>query len=132
MNRSILSIVFLFFTLAGVSQWSANPGENTSVASASGEEAIPQMVQALDHADEEVVTAAMNLLTSYGAGEWIREHAERLVNHPFWVVRAQVARSAVDVIGAEARALLVSRLEVEEEAVVRQQLQELLASLPSE
>lgn len=101
-----------------------------TLAGLSGANACPQMVAALDHADEEVVTAAMNLLTHYGAGSWINAHAERLINHPFWVVRAQIARSAVEVLGASARPLLEARLTVETEEVVRQQLTNLLSELP--
>ncbi len=101
-----------------------------TLAGLAGANACPQMVAALDHVDEEVVTAAMNLLTHYGAGSWINAHAERLINHPFWVVRAQIARSAVEVLGASARPLLETRLAVETEEVVRQQLTELLSELP--
>jgi HEAT repeat protein len=103
-----------------------------TVSEIAGAKAIPLMVTALDHADEEVVTAAMNLLTSYGSADWIHEHAERLINHPFWVVRAQIARSAVEMQGAAAGNLLKERLEVETEEVVRQQLSDLLADLTSE
>jgi HEAT repeat protein len=101
-----------------------------TLATLAGAGAISQMVSALDHADEEVVTSAMNLLTQYAAGDWIHAHAERLINHPFWVVRAQIARSAADVLGVEAKPLLENRLAVETEEVVRQQLLELLAELP--
>ena len=101
-----------------------------TLADLAGAKACPQMIAALDHADEEVVTVAMNLLTHYGAGSWIHDHAERLINHPFWVVRAQIARSAVEVLGASARPLLQTRLVVETEEVVRQKLTALLAELP--
>ena len=87
-------------------------------------------LSALDHSDEEVVTSAMNLLTHYGSEDWINDHAERLINHPFWVVRAQIARSAVEVLGQKARPLLEKRLAIETEEVVRQQLYDLLADLP--
>jgi HEAT repeat protein len=89
-----------------------------------------QLVVALDHPDEEVVTVAMNLLTNYGTGSWIQSHAERLINHPFWVVRSQVARCAVEALGSGARALLADRLVAETEALVRQQLTDLLSELP--
>ncbi|NOR49782.1 MAG: HEAT repeat domain-containing protein, partial [Desulfuromonadales bacterium] len=91
---------------------------------------VPLIVAVLDHADEEVVTAAMNLLTHFGAEDWIEAHAERLINHSFWAVRVQVARSAVEVLGANARPLLAERLAVETEELVRQQLTGLLAELP--
>jgi HEAT repeat protein len=101
-----------------------------TLADLAGADAVPQIVAALDHADEEVVTAAMNLLTHFGAEDWIEAHAERLINHSFWAVRVQVARSAVEVLGANARPLLAERLAVETEELVRQQLTSLLAELP--
>ena len=103
-----------------------------TLASLSDVSAVPQMISALDHNDEEVVTAAMNLLTQYGADDWVHAHAERLINHSFWVVRAQIVRCAAEVIGAGARALLEQRLEIETEEVVRQQLIDTLAGLPVE
>ncbi len=101
-----------------------------TLSAVAGSSAITQMIAALDHPDEEVVTATMNLLTHYGAGDWIHGHAERLINHSFWVVRAQIARSAVDVLGGDARPLLEGRLAIETEEVVRQQITDLLAELP--
>ncbi len=101
-----------------------------TLADLAGADAGPQMIAALDHADEEVVTVAMNLLTHSGAVDWIQAHAERLINHPFWTVRAQVARSAVEVLGASVRPMLEDRLRIETEEVVRQQLTNLLAELP--
>lgn len=94
-----------------------------------GADACPQMIAALDHSDEEVVTASMNLLTRYGDGSWVSAHAEKLINHPCWGVRAQIARSSVEVLGAKARMLLETRLAVETEELVRQQLTELLSEI---
>ena len=101
-----------------------------TLSTLAGAGAVNHMVTALDHSDEEVVTAAMNLLTHYGSEDWINDHAERLINHPFWVVRAQIARSSVEVLGQQARPLLVARLALETEEVVRQQISDLLADLP--
>ncbi len=101
-----------------------------TLSTLAGAGAVNHMVTALDHSDEEVVTAAMNLLTHYGSEDWINDHAERLINHPFWVVRAQIARSSVEVLGQKARPLLVARLALETEEVVRQQISDLLADLP--
>lgn len=101
-----------------------------TMATIAGADATPQMIAALDHPDEEVVTTAMNLLTQYSATEWLQSHADRLINHPFWAVRAQIARSSVEVLGVEAKQLLENRLVIETEEVVRQQLTSLLDSLP--
>jgi HEAT repeat protein len=94
-----------------------------------GAAATPHMVAALQHDDEDVVSAALNLLTRCGAGDWIRQSSATLINHPFWAVRAQIARSAVEVLGADARPLLEGRLVIETEEVVRQQLVDLLDEL---
>ena len=102
-----------------------------TLANMSGAAAVPQMISALGHNDEEVVTAAINLLTSHGADDWVRTHAEKLINHSFWVVRAQIVRSAAEALGVEARPLLERRLDIETEEVVRQQLVDTLAGLPA-
>ena len=102
-----------------------------TLASMSGSSAVPQMIAALDHNDEEVVTAAINLLTSHGSGDWVHAHAEKLINHRVWVVRAQIVRSAAQALGVEARPLLERRLDIETEEVVRQQLVDTLAGLPA-
>ena len=96
-----------------------------------GAKALPQVLAALNHADEDVVTAAMHLLTGYPAADWVREHGERLINHPFWAVRTQIARSAAELLGPAARELLEKRLATEPEDVVREQLKDLLATLPA-
>ena len=101
-----------------------------TLASLAGAAATPQMIAALDHDDEDVVTAAMNLLSRTGSTDWVAAHAERLLDHPFWMVRAQIARSAVAALGAGAGPLLEKRLAVETEALVRQQLSDLLDELP--
>jgi len=95
-----------------------------------GSMATPHMVAALAHDDDEVVTAALNLLTRTEAGDWIEVHVDQLINHPFWAVRAQIARSAVEMLGENARPLLEKRLAIETEEVVRQQLSELLDEMP--
>lgn len=96
-----------------------------------GAKALPQVLAALDHADEEVVTAAMHLLARYPAGDWVCDHGERLINHPFWAVRTHIARSAAALLGPAARELLEKRLATESEDVVREQLKDLLATLPA-
>jgi HEAT repeat protein len=101
-----------------------------TLASLVGAAATPQMLAALDHDDEDVVTAAMALLSRTDATDWVAAHAERLLDHPFWTVRSQIARCAVTALGAAARPLLEKRLSVENEALVRQHLADLLDELP--
>ncbi len=94
-----------------------------------GEEACPVFVDVLEHPDEEVVSAALNLLSRCSRTDWFTGHAEALINHPFWAVRTHFARFAATLLGAEARPLLERRLEVETEDLVRQQIAEALQIL---
>ncbi len=95
-----------------------------------GKGACPLFVGALDHADQDVVSAALNLLTHYCADSWLSSHAETLINHPSWSVRTHFSRAAAELLGAGARPLLEKRLQVETEELVRQQLTDLLDHLP--
>lgn len=101
-----------------------------TLASLAGAGATPRLLAALEDADEDVVSAAMQLLTTCAGSGWLGEHAARLLDHPFSMVRAQVARSAVEALGAAARPLLEKRLAVEDQALLRRQLAELLDELP--
>ncbi len=101
-----------------------------TLASLVGAAATPQLLAALDHDDEDVVAAAMALLSRSDATDWVAAHAAQLLDHPFWMVRSQIARCAVTALGADARPLLAKRLAVEQEALVRQHLADLLDELP--
>jgi HEAT repeat protein len=103
-----------------------------TLASLVGAAATPQMLAALEHDDEDVVTTAMTLLSRTGTTDWVAAHAERLLDHPVRMVRSQVARCAVTALGADARPLLEKRLAVETEAPVRQHLAALLDELPAD
>jgi HEAT repeat protein len=94
-----------------------------------GAVATPHIIAALHHGDDDVVSAALNLLTRYGEDGWVKQYSDTLINHPFWAVRAQIARSAVEMLGVEVRPLLENRLVIETEEVVRQQLTALLDEL---
>lgn len=94
-----------------------------------GEDACPYFIGVLEHTDEEVVSASLNLLSRCSRTDWFMEHAEALINHPFWAVRTHFARFAATLLGNEARPLLEQRLEIETEDLVRQQLSEALQSL---
>ncbi len=94
-----------------------------------GEEACPYFVGVLGHADEEVVSASLNLLSRCSRTDWLMDHAETLINHSFWAVRTHFARFASSLLGQDARPLLEKRLEIETEDLVRQQLIDALQSL---
>jgi HEAT repeat protein len=95
-----------------------------------GESACPRFIEALDHPDEEVVSAALNLLARCSQTDWFSEHVEDLINHPSWAVRTHFARFASTLLGEKARPILERRLEVETEDLVRQQIFETLETLP--
>jgi HEAT repeat protein len=91
--------------------------------------ACPCLIEALDHQDEEVVSASLNMLSKCGGGEWLKTHADRLINHSFWAVRIHFVRYLVESRGVGARPLLEERLQVETEDLVRQQIQDLLEDI---
>ncbi len=95
-----------------------------------GAQACPSFIRALDHPDEEVVSAALNLLSRCSQADWLSEHVEDLINHPYWAVRSHFVRLIATALGSQARALLERRLAVENEDIVRQQILETLETLP--
>lgn len=94
-----------------------------------GNGACDDLIAALDHSDEEVVTAALGLLSGCDDQRWLSGRIHELINHPYWAVRSHFARNAVRVLGGNARDMLQQRLQVEKEDLVRQQLEDLLADL---
>lgn len=84
---------------------------------------------ALAHDDEEVVNAAIHLLAGSGSRDWLEGRAEGLLNHRHWEVRLNAARAMAALLGPACAGLLESRLLVEGEDLVRQELQDLLLDL---
>ncbi|HAD05390.1 MAG: hypothetical protein A2005_12715 [Desulfuromonadales bacterium GWC2_61_20] len=91
-----------------------------------GDRAATRMVELLGHDDEEVVSAALQLLSRSGQMDWIEGVAEGLLNHHHWEVRTAFARIFAEARGAACRGQLEERLLVEGEELVRQQLRDLL------
>lgn len=100
-------------TLAGLDAWRA----------------CPAMVQALWHADEEVVNAALNLLAASGQRDWLPAAVAPLLNHRHWEVRSTFVRTLASLEGPACRPLLEERLLLEGEELVRQLIQEILNEL---
>jgi HEAT repeat protein len=100
-------------TLAGLDAWRA----------------CPAMVQALGHADEEVVNAALSLLTASGQRDWLPAAIEPLLNHRHWEVRSTFVRTLASLEGPACRPLIEERLLLEGEELVRQLIQEILNDL---
>ncbi len=76
---------------------------------------------ALQNPDEEVVKAAIQILSRHGDG-WMNEYLERLLTHPHWDVRRHFIRVMVDNWGEKAVPHLKSALESESDDLVREQI----------
>ncbi len=100
-----------------------------TLGEASPEQAYDLCRQALGHSDEEVVTAAVKLLTGSGRSDWLAEARPGLLNHRHWDVRANFIRAMADLEGQACRKHLEDRLVVEGEDLVRQQIRDLLEDL---
>lgn len=87
------------------------------------------LADALRHADEEVVKAAMVLLERFKGKTWIIPSGELLLNHSHWDVRLRAARALGASGVADVSAVLEKRLAVEGEDLVRQAIEAALAEL---
>jgi HEAT repeat protein len=93
------------------------------------ENAAAHLLRALDHSDEEVVNAALQLLSSQDSAAWVVSHGEQLLNHKNWEVRLSTARALAACQGEGSMPQLEARLLIEGEDLVRLELQELLVDL---
>ncbi len=81
--------------------------------------------KALADPDEEVVKAAIDILSRQGDG-WLDEYRERLLVHPHWDVRRSFIKAMAAGRGAQAIPYLVAALESEGDELVREQLLEIM------
>ncbi len=87
-----------------------------------GGEGVPELVKkALAHPDEEVVKAAIDILSRQGDG-WLDEYRETLLAHPHWDVRRCFIKVMVADRGAEAIPYLRPVLDTEADDLVREQI----------
>lgn len=103
-----------------------------TLADISFEQSYPKIVQALQHPDQEVVVAALQLLANGERRDWLPESAHRLLNHPHWEVRSGFVRLLAELEGPSAREHLESRFLVEGEDLVREQILQVLSDLSGE
>jgi HEAT repeat protein len=96
------------------------------------EASFPLTVQALQHPDEEVVNAALNLLAAAGRTDWIEPVRGQMLDHPYWEVRSSFVRTMAELEGSACLRHLEDRLLVEGEELVRQQIRDLVAGLRQE
>lgn len=97
------------------------------LADLQGVHACSELLAACDHADEDVVAAALSLLSRHGSREWFLDQAGNLLNHQSASMRVHGAGLLIDQLGDEARPLVSQRLAVERDEAVSQQLCDLLA-----
>lgn len=88
------------------------------------------LVRALDHPDEEVVKQALLALVAT-SGEQPSPHVLTALTHPAWDVRALAARLLGPNLGPKARAVLVDRLAVERNDLVRTVIEDVLGETES-
>jgi HEAT repeat protein len=91
-----------------------------------GGEGIPELLKkALAHPDEEVVKAAIDILSHQGDA-WLDEYREMLLTHPHWDVRRSFIKVMVADRGAEAIPYLQSALGTEMDDLVREQILDIM------
>lgn len=103
-----------------------------TLAEISFEQSYSKIVQALQHQDQEVVVAAMQLLGQGERRDWLALSAERLLNHPHWEVRCSFVRLLAELEGPAAREQLEARFLVEGEDLVLEQIRQALSTLSGE
>jgi HEAT repeat protein len=81
--------------------------------------------KALKSDDEEVVKTAMVLLARSG-NTWVRKYRDELMGHAHWDVRNCFARHMSDLLGGKAVPYLKKALVTENDALVREQIKELV------
>ena len=95
------------------------------------DESYPFLVEAVGHNDEEVVSAALQLLQKTGRIDWVSLVFDRLAHHPAAEVRINFAKTIVLLGGDERKGLLEKLVSLEKDAGVREFLRELILDLPN-
>jgi HEAT repeat protein len=92
-----------------------------------GDLAVSSLLRVLSHADEEVVKVAIEILAGLD-NSWVEGHKDQMLAHPHWDVRSAYVRAVSTCLGAAGRGILQEALAAEHDALVRQQIEELLES----
>ncbi|HET6419571.1 MAG TPA: HEAT repeat domain-containing protein [Geobacteraceae bacterium] len=90
-----------------------------------GDRAYGLLEEALKSEDEEVVKTAMTLLARSG-NNWVKKFRDVLMGHPHWDVRNSFARHMTDLLGDKAVPYLKKALATENDALVREQIKDLV------
>ncbi|PLX99304.1 MAG: hypothetical protein C0623_09520 [Desulfuromonas sp.] len=87
------------------------------------------LLRALEHNDDEVVSAALKFLQYSGSRDWIRGVEEKLLNHSHQEIRLEAARVLAEIEGPACCNRLEIMMQNEDNDIVRQELQYLLSGL---
>jgi HEAT repeat protein len=99
-----------------------------SVAAIGGGRAFGMVQKALDDPDEEVVKAAIGILSREG-DDWLEAYGEKLLGHSHWDVRNHTVRVMAEMWGEKALLHLRSALERESDDLVKGQIADILDRL---
>jgi len=91
-----------------------------------GENAATDLLAALSHSDQEVVSTALQLLVGLHSWDKVAHQVISLLKHESWEVRSQAVRLIAEQQVSEWRELLERQLEVEGEDLVRMQINDYL------
>lgn len=96
-----------------------------TLAKIGGQDATALMEKALDNPDEEVVKAAIGILSTTN-DDWLRVHHHKLMSHPHWDVRSTFIKAIVSRMGEKAFPYLRQALLTETDELVKGQIIELM------
>ena len=99
-----------------------------TLAAVGGIAALAPVKSALEDDDEEVVEAAIGILSGFGDC-WIEDHYRSLIGHPHWGVRRAMARAAAQLLGVKALPLLNEALAAESDSLVKGEIGGLIGRL---
>jgi HEAT repeat protein len=119
--RALPAIVGILETLNGLELISALE----TVAEIGGEKVRGIVAKRLENNDEEVVKAAIDILSRDG-DDWIDAYQERLLCHPHWDVRRNFIRALAELRGAKALPSLRSALATESDNFVKETIAEIM------
>nr|WP_279342546.1 HEAT repeat domain-containing protein [Geotalea sp. SG265] len=96
-----------------------------AVAKIGGEKSAALVEKALDNPDEEVVKAAIGILSQDGDG-WVYTYREKLLCHAHWDVRSTFIKTMVSRLGEKSFPYLRQALQTETDELVKGQIVELM------
>ena len=95
------------------------------VAEIGGDNVQSTVRKGLENADEEVIKAAIEILSRNG-DDWVNEYGDKLLYHPHWDVRRTFIKAMVTLRGEKALPQLRSVLETESDTLVKETITEIM------